>query len=205
MSPFFGFVIGNGQSRKNIDLEALRNYDRPIFGCNALYRDFEPDMLILGDKPILEEAKAAGVRNYVGVRRGTGACLLKDGTPLLTLPTFPDNRDFNWYSGVAAVWYLKHSYPNIDTVFLLGFDFEGRVDGEINNLYIGTSCYPVGDTMNSDTHISSLGSVFGLFPETTFLRVGNDDLGKRMPSWDNVEFITTNKMKRQLAKAGGDG
>ena len=42
------FVIGNGESRKEMDLEQLRQYGK-IYGCNALYRDFTPDALIAVD------------------------------------------------------------------------------------------------------------------------------------------------------------
>ena len=36
------FAIGNGESRKSIDLNELRPHGI-IYGCNALYRDFQPD------------------------------------------------------------------------------------------------------------------------------------------------------------------
>ena len=48
------FIVGNGPSRLEIDLEALREQGT-IFGCNALYRDFPPDYLIAGDATIIAE------------------------------------------------------------------------------------------------------------------------------------------------------
>ena len=42
------FVIGNGQSRLQIDLNNLRSKGT-IYGCNALYRDFIPDVLVATD------------------------------------------------------------------------------------------------------------------------------------------------------------
>ena len=39
------FVLGNGVSRKEIDLESLRKWGK-TYGCNALYRDFAPDVLV---------------------------------------------------------------------------------------------------------------------------------------------------------------
>ena len=48
------FVLGNGTSRKNLDLEKLKSKGK-IYGCNALYREFTPDYLIAVDvKMILE-------------------------------------------------------------------------------------------------------------------------------------------------------
>ena len=48
------FLIGNGESRKDFDLETLRSYGK-IYGCNAIYRDFKPDALIAVDHGIMHE------------------------------------------------------------------------------------------------------------------------------------------------------
>ena len=46
------YIIGNGPSRKGVDLSKLPG---KTFGCNALYRDFEPDYLLSGDAGIIKE------------------------------------------------------------------------------------------------------------------------------------------------------
>ena len=48
------FVIGNGASRKNVNLDILKQHGK-IIGCNALYRDFTPDHLFANDSIILHE------------------------------------------------------------------------------------------------------------------------------------------------------
>ena len=48
------FIIGNGPSRKEFDLNKLKDKGT-VFGCNALYRDFKPDYLVAIDKVIIEE------------------------------------------------------------------------------------------------------------------------------------------------------
>ena len=48
------FVLGNGNSRKDIDLSHLHKFGK-IYGCNALYREYRPDYLVAVDvKMILE-------------------------------------------------------------------------------------------------------------------------------------------------------
>jgi hypothetical protein len=47
------FALGNGESRKGIDLTSLYEYGI-IYGCNALYRDFRPDALVVVD-PVMKE------------------------------------------------------------------------------------------------------------------------------------------------------
>ena len=42
------FIIGNGESRQEIDLAELNQYGK-TYGCNALYRDYTPDALIAVD------------------------------------------------------------------------------------------------------------------------------------------------------------
>ena len=46
------YIIGNGPSRKGLDLDTL---DGTTFGCNALYRDYKPDYLVSGDSTIIKE------------------------------------------------------------------------------------------------------------------------------------------------------
>jgi hypothetical protein len=53
------FLIGNGESRKEFDLESLRPHGK-IYGCNALYRDFTPDVLIAVDHGIMHEIYQSG-------------------------------------------------------------------------------------------------------------------------------------------------
>jgi len=56
------FCIGNGTSRDGFDLERLRTHGR-IYGCNALYRDFTPDVLCAVDQGIMHEIYQSGYCN----------------------------------------------------------------------------------------------------------------------------------------------
>ena len=38
--------LGNGQSRQGLDLKKMKDY-ATVIGCNAIYRDFTPDILSL--------------------------------------------------------------------------------------------------------------------------------------------------------------
>ena len=39
------FVLGNGESRKNISIDNLKSHGK-FYGCNAIYRDYTVDGLI---------------------------------------------------------------------------------------------------------------------------------------------------------------
>ena len=58
------FCIGNGESRKGFDLEKLKPYGK-IYGCNAIYRDFMPDVLTAVDHGIMHEIYHAGVAQKI--------------------------------------------------------------------------------------------------------------------------------------------
>ena len=58
------FCIGNGESRLGYDLNKLRKYGN-IYGCNAIYRDFMPDVLTAVDQGIMHEIYHAGVAQKI--------------------------------------------------------------------------------------------------------------------------------------------
>jgi len=58
------FCIGNGESRIGYDLEKLRPHGK-IYGCNAIYRDFMPDVLTAVDHGIMHEVYHAGIAQKI--------------------------------------------------------------------------------------------------------------------------------------------
>ena len=53
------FLIGNGESRKGFDLNVLKPFGR-IYGCNAIYREYTPDVLVSVDHGIMHEIYHSG-------------------------------------------------------------------------------------------------------------------------------------------------
>jgi hypothetical protein len=53
------FCIGNGESRQSLDLRMFKPHGK-IYGCNALYRDFTPDVLTAVDHGIMHEIYQSG-------------------------------------------------------------------------------------------------------------------------------------------------
>ena len=88
------FVLGNGVSRTAVDLEVLKHRGI-IYGCNALYRDFTPTVLVATDRLIAEQIQNSGYaqKNQFYTRKpiaGLGA------------QTLPQNY-YGFSSGPAAV------------------------------------------------------------------------------------------------------
>lgn len=116
------FLIGNGSSRKEFDLELLRGKGT-IIGCNALYRDFSPDILICQDSKMAKELK-----NYTGlILSNKGNYLLKNA-----ILWNPGNART---SGVLGLKFIKQCLkPKL--CYLIG------MDGFSGNIYRGTENYP---------------------------------------------------------------
>jgi len=53
------FCFGNGNSRKGIDIEQYKKYGK-VVGCNAIYRDYTPDILVALDSRINHEIYRSG-------------------------------------------------------------------------------------------------------------------------------------------------
>ena len=59
MKQYDIIVVGNGVSRKNIDLWQLKK-DYIVYGCNAIYREFQPDILFCVDDRMCNELLVSG-------------------------------------------------------------------------------------------------------------------------------------------------
>lgn len=84
------FLIGNGESRKDFDLEKLRSHGK-IYGCNALYRDFKPDALVSVDHGIMHEIYHSGYAK-------DNVCYFRDWTPVPQM-----HYDMMVYAGLDKV------------------------------------------------------------------------------------------------------
>jgi len=132
------FIIGNGPSRANINLEALRPYGE-IWGCNALYRDFIPNYLVAVDKPMQDEiVKAEAHLHSKCIFRQTS----KGRYPYSVYPTihtFQSRKGIPNNSGLFAVYFaLKQGSRDI---YLIGFDFQNPTNQTVENVYKGTKNY----------------------------------------------------------------
>lgn len=128
------FVLGNGTSRVAVNPEDLRQYGK-IYGCNALYRTFDPDYLVAVDvKMVLELNKSGYQHKNSNVWTNPNKSLLKyKGFNFF-------NPSKGWSSGPTALWLAsEHGYK---TIYILGFDYRGLEKGtRFNNMYADTNNY----------------------------------------------------------------
>jgi hypothetical protein len=127
------FVLGNGKSRTTIDVTQLTKYGN-TYGCNALYRTFNPDYLVAVDVKMVLEINKAGYQNKNKVWTNPNKSYQK----MSNLNFFQPSK--GWSSGPTALWLSsQHGYEKI---FILGFDYKGNNDGkQFNNIYADTVNY----------------------------------------------------------------
>ena len=102
------FLIGNGESRKDFDLNKLKPYGK-IYGCNALYRQFTPDVLVSVDHGIMHEIYQSGY-------------CYKNETWFRDWTTVPDHMyESMVYAGLSKVdieelnkWHIKNENKKTD-------------------------------------------------------------------------------------------
>ena len=156
------FVMGNGRSRLAVDPGSLQQFG-DVYGCNAIYREFTPRVLVATDRPIAEAIQHSGYssRNIFYTRRPI------DGLGARRIP-----QDwFGFSSGPAAV--AIAAQQGAARVYLLGFDL-GPLPGELfNNVYADTEFYKRSSARPTYTGnwIRQIQQVTRQFAKVEFVRV----------------------------------
>ena len=174
------FVLGNGVSRQNIDLHTLQQRGR-IYGCNALYREHTPDVLVATDRPIAEHIQHSGysVTHRFYTRR-----------PLPDLGAQPIPKPyFGFSSGPVAVGLA--AVDGCRRIYLLGFDLGPSPEKTINNLYAGTEFYkPQGSTPTfTGNWIRQLVQIMREHRQVRFMRVHGVTTA-HVPQFDDVPNLS---------------
>jgi hypothetical protein len=147
----FPFILGNGVTRLEVVPEELLQRGQ-VYGCNRIYEEFEPTVLVSTDRGMAEEIQLSGYskrrQHYTrkqNVIEHSGARILPQQI-----------HDFS--SGPAACGLA--CYTDAEYIFLIGFDLKGQ-HNFINNIYAGTKNYKSKDSAptywsNWETQISTL-------------------------------------------------
>lgn len=191
------FVIGNGESRKDIDLPPLRN-DHILIGCNAIHRDVTVDHLVCCDRRMVDEAivneRVADTLIYVRESWYHYFRKIKKNKNIRTVPELPyqgtqkQDQPEHWGSGCYAV--LLAASLGYREVNLLGFDLY-PADNKVNNIYKGTDNYASSDAKSVDYSywVYQMSKIFQNYPDTCFV-IHNKIDWQLPPQWqqNNVKF-----------------
>jgi hypothetical protein len=158
----YAFVLGNGVSRLEIDLQVLKNLG-PIYGCNALYREFAPTVLVSTDRPISEAIQNSGYANEHRM-------YTRKPIPGLGAQRVPQDY-YGFSSGPIAV--ALAAMDQHRAVYLIGFDM-GPVKGDrFNNVYADSEFYKKSSSRPTYTGnwVRQIQRVCKDFSDVNFFRV----------------------------------
>jgi hypothetical protein len=183
-------VFGNGESRKNLDLNC---FVEPKVGCNAIHRDYYVDHLVCVDRRMVQEALDSQFNGTIYTRQDW-AHFFKN-KPVTILPSLPyagttrPDEPFQWGSGPYAVL-LGATLSN--QINLFGFDLHSTTP-YVNNIYKDTVNYDVSTKPAIDPRywVYQISKVFECFCDKYFTVYNVDDW--QLPeSWRlaNVKFKT---------------
>jgi len=182
------FVLGNGVSRLQVDLNQLKQRGK-IYGCNALYREFAPDVLISTDKAIAHTIQNSGYaeKHLMYTRKPL---------PGLGARTVPQSY-FGFSSGPIAVGVA--ALDQHLAVYLIGFDMGPNVNNKFNNVYADTEFYKKSSSLPTFTGnwTRQLVTICRDFPKTSFHRVMGDTTAS-IPELNNIANLKNMPMSDLL-------
>jgi len=179
------FIIGNGVSRKGFDLEQLRGKG-VIYGCNALYRDFMPDILVATDDKMREEIELSPINPNIGIN-------IPKEIPFYTRrpsekikchvhrPWQEYDYQNNWSRKIPVNWGYSSGnvaltlacYEKFSYIYLIGHDLISDTQ-KVNNIYVDTDNYKTS-SMPATFHgnwVEQIRKIMVNFPLYNFARVG---------------------------------
>ena len=157
-------VLGNGKSRETVDLNKLNG---TVIGCNAIHRDYTPDILCCADERMVEEAQHNAFPNPIYTRVEWNKKL--NAEPFAPKPYIGDKKwdnPWHWNTGPHAINLACQLYDEDCDINLIGFDFVQ--EGLYDNVYKNTKNY--NNQPVDPTHwYYQIGKLIGSFPNHTFI------------------------------------
>ena len=187
------FVLGNGISRAPIDPEELKKLGK-VYGCNALYRTFQPDHLVAVDVKMILEINKSKYQHKAPVWTNPN----KSYEKMTGLNFFSPSK--GWSSGPTALWLASQN--GFKNIYILGFDFQGIDNAKFNNLYADTMNYKKsseGPTFFGNW-MRQTRSVFKDHTDINYHRIVNDKsyLPKDLTGHPNFQNLHIDKFKQQF-------
>jgi len=144
MNPNKALIVGNGLSRKDIDLREVArvNDNMTIFGCNAIYRDYAPDYnvpdyLVAIDEGIITEIECSTFPSSRVIIPSEEECW-EPREIWAEIPAFSSTPRSN--AGTNAILEaIKRGYTDLRLVGFDSFVYEKNIAE--SNIYEGTENY----------------------------------------------------------------
>jgi hypothetical protein len=201
---FQALVVGNGESRKHLDLNKFKP-THTLIGCNAVHRDIEVNHLICCDRRMVSEAltNPNNKDTIIYVRDSFYNFFKKNSKNISHLPPIPkigelkrDQPD-HWGSGSYAI--LLAAVLGYQKIDLIGFDLY-PIDHKVNNMYKDSNNYSKSNSQGVDPAywIYHTTEIFINYPTINFTIYNH-------PEWPiPQDWQKTNVQFKNIAQLGVD-
>mgnify|MGYP001316743127 FL=1 len=194
MNKDFAFILGNGVTRLELDCAGLVDCGT-VYGCNRIYQEFAPHVLVSTDQGMAEEIQHSGYSKH-NVHYTRSQWIIDD-SGALELPKHLHGNS----SGPAALGLAAASEANY--LFLIGMDLKG-VNNMINNIYAGTENYlpKNSETVHFGNWVDQTNAIMQEYTHKRFMHVNplnnfTDDSFRKNPLF---ETISLDEFKRMINK-----
>lgn len=195
-------VIGNGPSRLELfDLKILSAHRGGLlgsrklqtYGCNALYRNYSPDFLVVtGNNMVNELAQSNYTRDHIVYT--SSIHLLEHPGKFYLIPHDP-------YTDAGTTAAYIAAFDGHRRVYMIGFDGQDT-PGYNYNVYAGTTNYDsLNSTVSDRKWIDDRATLFRTYSDTEFIRVtkkGQEIIPDEWKYCTNFRTINLNQFVREV-------
>ena len=193
------FVFGNGPSRLGLNWNLFKlhrgglmgNLSAVTYGCNALYRDYDPHVLVVRHPIIADEIARSGYAdNNICITSAKNAMKHPDKFHLVPF-------DPGLTAGATALYVA--AFDDHRKIYMLGFD---GCDGPGNNIiYASTPGYPARtQDVNSQQWIDDAVKVFNTYDQTEFIHVMPHEEYPMPEAWKYCANVRSLSMRRFVSE-----
>ena len=179
-------VFGNGTGRESFPIQHILSKKSGLLGadslqsyaCNAFYRDYTTDFLVVSNRGIANEVSKSGYTkdNIVYTRVDISLEFPKN---FYLIPHDP-------YADAGTTAAYIAAFDGHKKIYLLGFNGQDT-PGVNDNIYAGTNGYDGKDAMVSDLKwISNLASLCKIYHDVDFVRVTESGRRSTPDAWKSI-------------------
>ncbi len=176
-------VFGNGVSRLDFDVKHLMAKKSGLlgadtlqsYGCNAFYRDYTPDFLVVTDRIMAKQVVDSGyIDNNIVYTRVDISLEFPRKFYLIPHDPYAD-------SGSTAIYIA--AFDGHKKVYLLGFDGQDT-PGMNNNVYANTPGYTdLYSQINDDKWFANQATIFKVYNDVDFIHVSDQGTANIPEDW----------------------
>lgn len=179
-------VFGNGTGRQGMPIQHILSKKSGLLGadslqsyaCNAFYREYTPDFLVVSNRVIAEEVSKSGYTkdNIVYTRVDISLEFPKN---FYLIPHDP-------YADAGTTAAYIAAFDGHKKIYLLGFNGQSQ-QGVNDNIYAGTRGYDTADAIVSDLKwIAGITALCRIYDDVDFVRVTESGRRSTPEVWKSV-------------------